>query len=65
MSKADIGAQEFAEGRIVCFCRAPIALKNGFPREIVKCPECGTGFRIFQATNPRNGEQMAVMIPRE
>ena len=30
-----------------------------------QCPECGTGFRIFQATNPKNGEQMAIMIPRE
>ena len=65
MSKADVGAQEFAGGHLVCFCRASIALKNGFPKEIVKCPECGTGFRIFQATNPKNGEQMAVMIPRE
>jgi len=65
MSKADVGAQEFADGRLQCFCRATIVLKNGFPKEIVKCPECGTGFRIFQATNPKNGEQMAVMIPRE
>ena len=65
MSKADVGAQEFAGGQLVCFCRAAILLKGGFPKEIVKCPECGTGFRIFQATNPKNGEQMAVMIPRE
>jgi DNA-directed RNA polymerase subunit RPC12/RpoP len=65
MSKADIGAQDFAGGHLVCFCRAAITLKEGFPKEIVKCPECGTGFRIFQATNPKNGEQMAVMIPRE
>jgi hypothetical protein len=65
MSKADVGAQEFADGRLLCFCRATITLKNGFPKEIVKCPECGTGFRIFQATNPKNGEPMAVMIPRE
>jgi hypothetical protein len=65
MSKADVGAQEFADGRILCFCRATITLNNGFPKEIVKCSECGTGFRIFQATNPKNGEQMAVMIPRE
>jgi hypothetical protein len=65
MSKADVGAQEFAGGHIVCFCRAAITLKDGFPKEIVKCRECGTGFRIFQATNPKSGEQMAVMIPRE
>jgi hypothetical protein len=65
MSKADVGAQEFAGGHILCFCHAPITLKSGFPKEIVKCGECGTGFRIFQATNPKNGEQMAVMIPRE
>jgi len=65
MSKADIGAQDFAGGHILCFCRAPILLKEGFPKEIVKCAECGTGFRIFQATNPKNGEQMAVMIPRD
>jgi hypothetical protein len=65
MSKADVGAQEFGDGRLLCFCRATITLKNGFPKEIVKCPECGTGFRIFQATNPKNGDPMAVMIPRE
>jgi DNA-directed RNA polymerase subunit RPC12/RpoP len=65
MSKADVGAQEFGDGRLLCFCRATITLKSGFPKEIVKCGECGTGFRIFQATNPKNGEQMAVMIPRE
>jgi len=65
MSKADVGAQDFAGGHILCFCRAEIVLKNGFPKEIVKCSECGTGFRIFQATNPKTGEQMAVMIPRE
>jgi DNA-directed RNA polymerase subunit M/transcription elongation factor TFIIS len=64
MSKTDVGAQEFKDGRISCFCRATIELKDSNPREIVKCPECGTGFRIFQATNPRTGDAMAVMIPR-
>jgi hypothetical protein len=64
MTKGDVGAQEFKDGRISCFCRATIELKDGNPREIVKCPECGTGFRIFQATHPKTGEAMAVMIPR-
>lgn len=64
MAKTDVGAQEVQNGRIVCFCRATIELKEGNPREIVKCGECGTGFRIFQATNPKTGEPMAVMIPR-
>lgn len=64
MAKTDVGAQEFRDGRIACFCRATIELKENNPREIIKCPDCGTGFRIFQATNPRTGDAMAVMIPR-
>ena len=64
MSKSDVGAQEYNNGRIICFCGASLTLKENNPREIVKCGECSTGFRIFQATNPGTGEPMAVMIPR-
>ncbi len=64
MSKSDVGAQDFNNGKIVCFCGASLTLKENNPREIVKCAECNTGFRIFQATNPSTGEPMAVMIPR-
>lgn len=64
MAKSDVGAQEFNSGKIICFCGASITLKENNPREIVKCGECSTGFRIFQATNPSTGEPMAVMIPR-
>lgn len=64
MAKADVGAQEFSDGRILCFCKAAITLKEGFNREIVKCAQCGTGFRVFKAVNPKTGDEMAVMIPR-
>lgn len=65
MAKTDVGAQEYKDGRIICFCGATLTLKENNPREIVKCAECATGFRIFQAMNPSTGEPMAVMIPRE
>lgn len=65
MSKSDVGAQEIVADLVLCFCRATIKLKEGFHREIVKCEECGTGFRIFQAVHPKTGDPMAVMIPRE
>jgi DNA-directed RNA polymerase subunit RPC12/RpoP len=65
MSKADVGAQEIVGDLVLCFCRATIKLKEGYHREIVKCGECGTGFRIFQAVHPKTGDAMAVMIPRE
>jgi DNA-directed RNA polymerase subunit RPC12/RpoP len=65
MAKSDVGAQEIVGDLVLCFCRATIKLKEGFHREIVKCPECGTGFRIFQAVHPKTGDAMAVMIARE
>lgn len=65
MAKSDVGAQEIVGDLILCFCRATIKLKEGFHREIVKCPECSTGFRIFQAMHPKTGDPMAVMIARE
>ncbi|MBI3854312.1 MAG: hypothetical protein HY293_01330 [Planctomycetes bacterium] len=65
MAKSDVGAQEIIGDLILCFCRATIKLKDGYHREIVKCPECGMGFRVFQATHPKSGDSMAVMIPRE
>ena len=65
MAKSDVGAQEIVGDLVLCFCRATIKLKEGFHREIVKCPECHTGFRIFQAVHPKTGDPMAVMIARE
>jgi DNA-directed RNA polymerase subunit RPC12/RpoP len=65
MAKSDVGAQEIVGGLVLCFCRATIKLKENFHREIVKCAECGTGFRIFQAVHPKTGDAMAVMIARE
>jgi hypothetical protein len=35
-SKADVSAQAFAGGQLVSFGRAPITLKDGYPKEIVK-----------------------------
>lgn len=69
MVKGDIGAQEIvtAEGAgstISCFCGAELPLKGEYHREIHKCRECGSSFRIFAATNPKGGASMAVMIPR-
>jgi len=65
MAKSDVGAQEIVGDLILCFCRATIKLKENFHREIVKCPECNTGFRVFQALHPKTGDAMAVMIARE
>jgi len=65
MAKSDVGAQEIVGDLILCFCRATIKLKENFHREIVKCPECNTGFRVFQAIHPKTGDAMAVMIARE
>jgi len=65
MAKSDVGAQEIVGDLVLCFCRATIKLKEGFHREIVKCTECGTGFRIFQAVHPKTGDAMAVMIARD
>lgn len=65
MAKSDVGAQEIVGDLVLCFCRATIKLKEGFHREIVKCPECHTGFRIFQAVHPKTGDPMAVMIARD
>lgn len=65
MSKGEIGAQQLEAGGVSCFCGGRISLKDDFSREIVKCPRCSTGFRIFQAKNPTSGAMMAVMIPRD
>lgn len=65
MSKGDIGAQEIEGGGVDCFCGGRLALKEGFNREILKCPKCATGYRVFQAAHPRTGVRMAVMIPRD
>lgn len=64
MSPSDVGAQPVEADRISCFCGADIILKADFHREIIKCGECGTPFRMFHATNPKGGGTMVVMIPR-
>lgn len=68
MVKGDIGAQEILTeetgSKIACFCGADLLLKGEYHREIHKCRECGSSFRIFAATNPKGGASMAIMIPR-
>ena len=68
MVKGDIGAQEIvteeSASKIACFCGADLLLKGEYHREIHKCRECGSSFRIFAATNPKGGASMAIMIPR-
>jgi hypothetical protein len=68
MAKGDVGAQEVSfvgkDQLIACFCGAMILLRDGFGREIVKCPVCSKGYRIFVAMHPKTNSTMAVMIPR-
>jgi hypothetical protein len=69
MTKGDIGAQEIVtveEARkVACFCGADLPLRGEFHREILKCPQCGSAFRVFAATNPKTNAAMVIMIPRE
>ena len=69
MSKGDIGAQEIVTGEegstISCYCGEELALRGEFHREILKCRDCGSSFRVFAATHPKSGSAMAVMIPRD
>ena len=68
MAKGEVGAQEVSfvgkDQLIACFCGAMILLRDGFGREIVKCPVCSKGYRIFVAMQPKTKATMAVMIPR-
>jgi len=68
LAKGEVGAQEVAfvgkDQLINCFCGAMILLREGFNREIVKCPVCGKGYRIFLALQPKTSATMAIMIPR-
>jgi hypothetical protein len=68
MAKGEVGAQEVnfvgKDQLITCFCGGMILLRDGFGREIVKCPVCGKGYRIFLAMQPKTKATMAVMIPR-
>jgi hypothetical protein len=68
MAKGEVGAQEVAfvgkDQLINCFCGAMILLREGFNREIVKCPVCAKGYRIFLALQPKTSATMAIMIPR-
>lgn len=68
LAKGEVGAQEVAfvgkDQLINCFCGAMILLREGFNREIVKCPVCGKGYRIFLALQPKTAATMAIMIPR-
>jgi hypothetical protein len=68
MAKGEVGAQEVMfvgkDQLISCFCGGMILLRDGFGREIVKCPVCAKGYRIFVAMQPKTKATMAVMIPR-
>ncbi|MBV8878357.1 MAG: hypothetical protein JO332_00195, partial [Planctomycetaceae bacterium] len=68
MAKGEVGAQEVSfigkDQLIACFCGGMILLRDGFNREIVKCPVCSKGYRIFLALQPKTAATMAVMIPR-
>jgi hypothetical protein len=68
LAKGEVGAQEVAnvgkDQLINCFCGAMILLREGFNREIVKCPVCAKGYRIFLALQPKTAATMAIMIPR-
>lgn len=68
MAKGEVGAQEVnfvgKDQLITCFCGGMILLRDGFGREIVKCPVCSKGYRIFVAMQPKTKATMAVMIPR-
>jgi len=68
MAKGEVGAQEVSfigkDQLIACFCGGMILLREGFNREIVKCPVCSKGYRIFLAQQPKTSATMAVMIPR-
>jgi hypothetical protein len=68
LAKGEVGAQEVnfvgKDQLITCFCGGMILLREGFNREIVKCPVCSKGYRIFLAQQPKTAATMAVMIPR-
>lgn len=68
MTKSDIGAQEIVAGGVVstiqCFCGQPLTLEGDYHRELHKCADCGSSFRIFAAKNPKTRATMAIMIPR-
>ncbi|HLY12047.1 MAG TPA: hypothetical protein VKW04_22285 [Planctomycetota bacterium] len=68
LAKGEVGAQEVSfvgkDQLISCFCGGMILLRDGFNREIVKCPVCSKGYRIFLALQPKTAATMAVMIPR-
>jgi hypothetical protein len=68
LAKGEVGAQEVSfvgkDQLITCFCGGMILLREGFNREIVKCPVCGKGYRIFLALQPKTAATMAIMIPR-
>lgn len=68
LAKGEVGAQEVSfvgkDQLIACFCGGMILLRDGFNREIVKCPVCSKGYRIFLAQQPKTAATMAVMIPR-
>ena len=68
LAKGEVGAQEIShvgkDQLIACFCGGMILLRDGFSREIVKCPVCGKAYRIFLALQPKTAATMAVMIPR-
>ena len=68
LAKGEVGAQEVSlvgkDQLISCFCGGMILLRDGFSREIVKCPMCAKAYRVFLARQPKTSAAMAIMIPR-
>ncbi len=66
--KGDMGAQSIqvrADGSfIACFCGKEIKLKGEANREVHKCADCATAYRLFYAFDPRTKSPMVVMLPR-
>jgi hypothetical protein len=66
--KGDMGAQAIQvreEGSfIACFCGKEIKLKGEASREVHKCGDCSTAYRLFYAFDPRTKSPMVVMLPR-
>ena len=66
--KGDMGAQAIQvreDGSyIACFCGKEIRLKGEANREVHKCSDCSTAYRLFYAFDPRTKNPMVVMLPR-
>jgi ssDNA-binding Zn-finger/Zn-ribbon topoisomerase 1 len=68
LHKGEIGAQavEVRESGtfIACFCGKEMKLREDAHREMHKCADCGTTYRVFMAFDPRTKAPMVVTLPR-